>query len=168
MIYLGVDPGSQKTGWAVIEDLGFDWRLVDSGLIKTKASWSHVQFYAYLRQEILYLCGAHMVNCAAIESPFVKPGFRLDTAIVLGEVNGIIKLACYERGVDISVWPPKSTKKAISGRGNATKKQVKDAVKVLFGQDLGEHEADAVAVAVCLINATRAAAVARKEGEDER
>ena len=164
MIVLGLDPSSKKTGWAVIEDLGFDWSLVDAGVIEAKYNWSRVEQLDHISIGAGTLCREYHPDFGAIETPFVHPKHRLDTAIVLGEVLGVIKLTCHKACLVTAVFPPSTVKKAITGKGNASKAQVQQAVKTIFGQQLPPDAADAVAVAVCFINANRAANVAKMEG----
>lgn len=84
-----------------------------------------------------------------MEDPFAHPGFPR-TAIVMGQVCGVIQLAAAHAGVPVDALPPASVKRAVAASGQAGKRQVQRMVRVLLalGESPASHVADALALAL--------------------
>lgn len=145
---LGIDPGSNVTGFGVIDCDGSKEIYVDSGCIRvtgdTLAERLKVIFAGV--DELLAL---HQPDHACAESVFMhrNPG----TAIKLGQARGAAISAIAMRDVPLSEYAPAEIKKTIVGRGNADKEQVQYMVKMLLklSRQPANDAADALACALC-------------------
>src|SRR5208282_6827648 len=80
------------------------------------------------------------------------------TAILMGHARGVICLAARLAGIPVLSFSAKRVKQSITGNGNASKLQVQRAVQHFFSLDRTPHPpdvADALAVALCYVNAVR-------------
>ena len=152
MRVLGIDPGSETTGWGVVEgdDTGHGYHLVEFGVLKlsTAASFSSrlLKIYRGLEEVIDKL----KPDACAIEEVFyaVNPKVTLK----LGQVRGVALLVAESAALEIGEYSPRLVKQTVAGYGNAEKRQVQEMVKVLLSlRTIPEpHDAaDALAVAIC-------------------
>jgi len=154
---LGVDPGSQRTGFGVIELAGGRTRYVASGVIRAGRG----DFPGRLRiifEGLVALIGEHGTGEAAIEQVFVNR--NAGSALKLGQARGAAICACASRGLAVSEYGARAVKQALVGGGAADKRQVAYMVGVVLGLDgdLQEDAADALAVALCHAQHDRMAA----------
>ncbi len=151
MIILGVDPGSLRTGYGIIETDGRCHALLAKGVITPS---SHAPLHGRLRavyQGVVTLIESHRPDLLAVEDCFHAVNTR--TALVLGHVRGVVLLAGAEAGIPIHEFPPATVKAQITGFGRAEKQQVALMVSRLLNlpADLEPGDAaDALAVALCL------------------
>ena len=150
IVVIGVDPGSLVTGYSIIERTGGTSRLLDCGTIRLTPGLPLTarlhQIYTGLRT----LIETHRPDEMAIESAFY--GKNAQSALKLGHARGVSLLAAVECGVPTAEYSPREVKKAVAGRGAATKEQVRFMVRSLL--NLGERRmaldtSDAVAIALC-------------------
>lgn len=148
---IGIDPGSRKTGWGVIDVLHQERRLVhvDNGalFLNTKAELSDrlLELSKALAQVIETL----RPTCSAVEDVYVAKGAR--SALILGQARGAAVATLGLHGLSVETHTAAQVKARVTGRGRASKEQIAEMVCVLLG--LPEHPyedaADALAVAVC-------------------
>lgn len=150
---LGIDPGLDRTGWAVIEGSGAaGFALVACGLIHTAAGTPLPQRLDEIYQEIKKITAQFSPKEAAMEEMFfLKRALTMSHTI---QTRGVIMLALHQAGLSITAYPAKRVKLTISGSGSADKKQMQRMVqltlklaKVLSPDDV----ADAAAIALCHI-----------------
>ena len=82
------------------------------------------------------------------------------TAIIMGHVRGVIVLAAGEAGLPVEQYSPTHIKKAVTGRGHASKEQIQRMVQVLLNlRELpaADDATDALAMAIAHAHALRAA-----------
>ena len=152
MRVLGIDPGSETTGWGVVEgdDNGQKYRLIEFGAIKLSSS-------ATLSSRLLRICrGLEEVierlqpNACAIEEAFYSVNPKV--ILKLGQVRGVALLAAERAALEIGEYAPRRVKQTIAGYGNADKQQVQEMVRILLSlRAVPEpHDAaDALALAIC-------------------
>jgi crossover junction endodeoxyribonuclease RuvC len=149
---LGIDPGLQVTGYAVIEPSSRGARVVEAGVIRSgKARVGLGTRLEVLHAGILELLDAFPPAALALEqvhSHWKHPR----TAILLAHARGVIVLAATQRGVPVVGYAAARIKKTLTGSGRAPKEQMQHAIQVELG--LGRlpepHDvADACAVALC-------------------
>ncbi|MCY3852761.1 MAG: crossover junction endodeoxyribonuclease RuvC [Gammaproteobacteria bacterium] len=145
---IGVDPGLRRTGYGVIETDGYRHRYRDSGQI-CPGQGPIPQRLGKLFQELDEVLEVHAPDCAAVESSFVAA--NAGTALKLGQARGALISACVVRRVEVFEYSPRSMKQAITGRGGATKEQVRFMVQRLLGlaESPQADEADALGLALC-------------------
>jgi crossover junction endodeoxyribonuclease RuvC len=152
-VVLGIDPGTAVTGYGVV---GRDGRgalqLVECGVIRTKADQPLPRRLHDIHEGVRELIGRHAPHTLAVESIFYARNVR--TTVVLGHARGVILLAGAQAGLPIVEYPPAEIKKAVTGRGAATKEQVQFMVAQLLRLKTPPQPADAadgVATALCAL-----------------
>lgn len=168
MKILGIDPGLDRTGWAVLEkDGAAPPKLAASGLIHTPKSTPLEKRLAAIFDGLSSLIKAHLPAEAAIEEVFFSK--RADTQANTTHARGVILLACEKGAVPIFSYNPKVIKKTISGNGAAEKKQVQRMVQItlnLAAVPEPDDVADAMAAALCHLRlAPMARAVAKAKAK---
>ena len=168
MKILGIDPGLDRTGWAVLEkDGAAPPVLAASGLIHTPKGTPLEKRLASIFDELSALIRTHGPHEAAIEEVFFSK--RADTQANTTHARGVILLACEKGGVPISSYNPKVIKKTISGNGAAEKKQMQRVVQLILKlASLPEPDdvADAMAAALCHLRlAPMARAIAKAKAK---
>ena len=137
---LGIDPGTTRIGYGIIEnDL-----VVDYGLINGKNSLE------IIHQEIKRIILKHNPDVVSIEKLFFSKNVK--TALRVGEARGVILLAAHEEKIPIREYTPIQVKLAVTGYGKADKKQIQQMVKVLLKLSeipKPDDVADALAIAIC-------------------
>ncbi len=159
MLILGVDPGSQRTGYGFIDTDGRRHVLVERGVLSPPP---HQELPARLRaihDGLAALIARLRPDALSVEDVFHAVNAR--SALVLGHVRGVVLLAGAEAGLPVHAFPPATVKAQVTGYGRAEKRQV--ALMVSRILDLPSDAepgdaADALAVALCL--AHRIAAMA--------
>jgi crossover junction endodeoxyribonuclease RuvC len=147
---LGVDPGSLRTGWGVIEGPAARPRLVDSGVIRLGGRGTFAQRLHRLRSEFEELLGLLAPSAAAVEMPF--HGTNARAALQLAHARGVLLAALAGAGVPVTEYSPAAIKSAVAGTGRAQKDQVQAMVGRLLGLPAlagPADRADALAVALC-------------------
>ncbi len=163
MRVLGIDCGSQRTGYGVIESDGVEHRMLDAGVIRTNAKTPFEKRLLEISKGLRRLIGFHAPEWAAVEAVFHAA--NVQTALKLAHVRGIALLAVAEAGVDLAEYSPLEIKTSVVGYGRAEKHQVQAMVQSLLRLPAAiesEDASDALAVAIC--HATRASSALRIAG----
>ena len=155
---LGIDPGSRRTGWAVISQQGRQLTTVDSGTITLHANQELSERLGQLQDSLESLLDRITPAAVAVEDIFSHRNPR--SALALGQARGVALAAAARRGVPVFSYAPATVKQAVCGHGRADKAQIGRMVQALLGlkRDLGQDEADAMAVAICHALASRSRA----------
>jgi crossover junction endodeoxyribonuclease RuvC len=131
MIVLGIDPGTALTGYGVVRGDGTRAPvLVECGVVRTKARNPLPSRLLEIFDGICELLERHHPDAIAVEGVFYARNVR--TTVVLGHARGVVLLAAEQRGVPIHEFSPAEIKKAVAGRGAATKEQVQFMVARLL------------------------------------
>lgn len=150
MRILGIDCGTERTGWGVIESDGRRHQVLGHGVIRTKAAHPLELRLCSIAEGIRAVLDAHQPDSAAVEGVFYSQNVK--TALKLAHVRGVALLIVAERGVTLGEYSPAEIKSCVVGYGRAEKQQVQLMVRSLTGMR-GEFEtedaSDAVAVAIC-------------------
>ena len=159
MIVLGVDPGSLRTGYGVVESDGRCHRLVEMGALVPGKRVSLAEKLHHIHAGVAGLIERLHPDALAVEDVFHAANTR--TALVLGHVRGVVLLAGAERGVPVHEYPPATVKHQITGFGRAEKGQVAFMVTRLLALDAAAEPGDATdALAVALCFACRSTSLA--------
>jgi crossover junction endodeoxyribonuclease RuvC len=145
---LGLDPGSQATGFGLIDWVDGDARYVASGAIRTAGS----EFPPRLRQifdGVLALMREYAPREVAIERVFMHR--NADSALKLGQARGAALCAAFAGDPAVYEYAPREVKLAVVGQGGAQKEQVQLMVRTLLKLqgNLGADAADAIGIALC-------------------
>lgn len=153
MIVLGIDPGSRKTGYAVVESFKNRHRLLAFGTINLADIQPMPDKLVRIYEEIRKLFKEFNINSVAVEGGFY--GKNAQSAYKLGYARSAAVLSAALHGVRVVEYSPRKIKQSVTGNGNASKEQVKFMVKALLkSSDLSikEDESDACAAALCHIH----------------
>jgi crossover junction endodeoxyribonuclease RuvC len=162
---VGIDPGSERTGYGCVETDGRRHRLVTCGAITAVAADAFPARLARIHRELIALFAKTQPDCIAVESVFHAVNAR--SALKLGHARGVALLAAVEAGCAIVEYTPAEVKRAVVGYGRAEKRQVQQMVKLLLGleQPPTPYDAsDALAVAICHVHSGLKAKVDLKAG----
>jgi len=123
VIVLGVDPGTQVTGYGVVRaDSPQNMSLIECGVIRTQARDPLPSRLREIYDGITELLKRHKPDVMSVEDVFYARNVR--TTVTLGHARGVILLAGEQAGVRIHEMAPAAIKKAVVGAGAATKEQV--------------------------------------------
>jgi len=158
---LGLDPGSQRTGYGVIDCHGNGERHVASGCIDV-AGQDMVLRLQRIYNAISALVAEHRPDMIAIERVFVHR--NPDSALKLGQARGVALCAAASLGASVHEYAPRAIKSAVTGYGAAAKPQVAQMVRnlLLLEMQLAADAADALAVALCHSQTRRLGALANQ------
>jgi crossover junction endodeoxyribonuclease RuvC len=162
MIVVGIDPGSLRTGWGVVQRDGQRLRAAGLGVIRPGARLPLERRLAAIHAELVAILQSYAPDCVAIETVF--HGVNTRALVTLGEARGVVMAVAGARAAQLVELAPAAIKKAVTGRGQATKEQVAHMVSVLLDpacrQQLLEQRArgahhdatDALAVAIAALH----------------
>lgn len=157
MLVLGIDPGIGTTGYGVVgEDARGDVALVTYGAIETPPGAPMPERLQRLYNELTAILREYQLDSVAVEQLFF--GRNVTTAIMVGQARGVALLAAAQAGLSVYEYKPAEVKQALSGYGNADKRQMQEMVKLLLHLDYiprPDDAADAVAIAVCHLHSQR-------------
>jgi crossover junction endodeoxyribonuclease RuvC len=144
---LGLDPGSRRTGFGVIECRGPDYRHVAHGCIAV-AGLEIVERLRRIFEGLQALISEHDPGEIAVERIFVNR--NVDSALKLGQARGAA-LCAIPQGTPVFEYAPRAIKLALVGSGAAEKVQVAHMIKTLLQLDgkISPDASDALAIAVC-------------------
>lgn len=153
MRLLGIDPGLRRTGYACVEIPArrLEPRLIEAGVLRLRVAAELPDRLRQLHEELEDMLEELAPTRMAVESVFSHARFAR-TAIVMGHARGVVLLAAGRRGLPVDELAPAEVKRAVAGRGNATKDQVRRAVMAQCGLRAmrGPSDvSDAVAIALC-------------------
>jgi crossover junction endodeoxyribonuclease RuvC len=151
----GIDPGSDRTGYGCVERVGGRHSLVICGSLSGRSNATFPEKLQAIHCGLAALLREHAPQCVAVESIFYARNVR--SALKLGHARGVALLAASEAGLPVVEYAPAEIKRAVVGYGRAEKHQVQRMIALLLGLDSppSPHDvADALAVAICHLNAT--------------
>ncbi len=145
---LGIDPGSRRTGFGVIEVAGPHLTYVASGCIRSPEETLAQRLHT-IHEEVAALVRAYRPGEAVIENVFVRRNAA--AALKLGQARGAALCALAGCGLPVYEYSPAQVKQAVVGRGRAEKVQVQHMVQALLGLAAPPpaDAADALACAIC-------------------
>lgn len=142
MIVLGVDPGTQLTGYGVVRAASpAAMTLVECGVIRTSARDPLAIRLREIYDGVVEVQRRHHPDVLCLEDVFYSRNVR--TTVTLGHARGVILLAAVQSGVRVHEMPPASIKKAVVGSGAATKEQVQFMVARLLRLKTAPRPSDA-------------------------
>jgi crossover junction endodeoxyribonuclease RuvC len=150
MKILGIDPGLQVCGYAVVEGDS----LVEAGAVRTNAKAAIEVKLNQIAEDIESLLRKFKPEVVAVEqlySHYAHPR----TAILMGHARGVILQSCAAAGVQVRSFSATRIKKSLTGNGRASKEQVQKTIQTILRLPrLPEPDdvADAIAAALCCAN----------------
>ena len=150
MRVVGIDPGSNITGYGIVEKNGSDLKTLKWGAIRTKRNQSFPEKLKKIYDDLCEIIKAYEPTEAVIENIFFAENAR--SALKLGQVRGATILAAINSGLKTAEYTPLEVKQSITGYGRADKQQVQSMVtKLLCLKEIPKplDASDALAVAIC-------------------
>ena len=145
---IGIDPGSRRTGYGIVDMSGATINYVTSGIVRLPEE-SLPQRLQLIFDAVSQLIEEYKPVVMSIEDVFMSINPR--GALKLGQARGAAILAGTNAKLPVSEYSPRSVKQVIVGTGSADKKQVQMMVTSLLKlpSEPAEDAADGLAVAIC-------------------
>ncbi len=150
MIILGIDPGTLIAGYGVIQRTGNTVSLLDVGVIKNNAAVSMPLRLKKIYSVVTAVIEHYHPDEFAIETAFYSKNAQ--SALKIGQARGVSILAGVNYEIPVTEYSPREIKKAVTGKGAASKEQVQYMMMSLLklkAKPKHFDSTDALAVAVC-------------------
>ena len=148
MIALGIDPGTRRVGFGVVEKNFGDIRFVAAGLLNITSS-DDIAALLEIKSETSRIIKKFKPDIFGIEKLYFAKNQK--TAIAVAQARGVLLLAAAEAGIPIKEYAPNEVKSGVTGYGSADKKAVLKMVQLTLGKhDLKviDDASDALALAI--------------------
>jgi len=149
MIFIGIDPGSARMGWGVIDDAPADPEVVAYGCLETKSGNTDSYRLRLLFEGFNRLLDKYQPGAMGIEDLFFFKNQK--TIVKVGQARGVALLSAELKGISAFSYTPPQIKLAVTGYGKADKRQVQMMTKTILKLDKmpkPDDTADALAVAL--------------------
>lgn len=150
MRVLGIDCGTERTGYGVIDSDGRLHSMVAAGCIRSSTRDPLELRLRNIAAELRRLMTEYRPDCAAVEEVFFAVNAR--SALKLSHVRGVALLLIAEADVSLGEYSPLEVKLSVVGYGRAEKSQVQQMVASLLrlrAPIQSEDASDALAIAIC-------------------
>lgn len=147
---LGIDPGSNITGYAIIGVDGYELSVIDIGCINVKKVNDHFERIKIIHSKVKELINHQSPNVLSIEGPYY--GQNVQSMLKLGRAQGVVIAAALEFGIDVYEYAPRRVKISVTGNGRASKEQVAGMINNILqlkDDSLPFDATDAAAIALC-------------------
>ena len=154
MRILGIDPGLQVCGYAVIEAGEGTEALIEAGVFRTNSDLTIEEKLNQISQDtktLLEKFGPQIVAVEQLYSHYAHPR----TAILMGHARGVILQKAAEAGIEVRSFSATRIKKSVTGNGRASKEQMQKAIQTVLALPelpTPSDVADAIAAALCCAN----------------
>ena len=149
MVILGIDPGLERMGFAILEVVKGKTLLRDCGCVKTSKDLTLEERLKELAKDLDEILTTWKPQAAAVEELFFSKNTK--TALAVAHARGVILLQLAEHGLSVRTFNPLTIKQAICGDSKADKKQMQKMVQYELGIKLkSDDTVDAVAIALCM------------------
>lgn len=149
-IILGIDPGTNITGFGVIKVSGGEAILLDLGVINLSKSGDHYLKLKEIFEQVTKIIDRYHPDELAIEAPFY--GKNVQSMLKLGRAQGTAIAAALARSIPIFEYAPRKIKMSITGQGAASKEQVAAMLRNILKFSDSSYKLDAtdgLAAAMC-------------------
>ena len=147
---LGVDPGTNILGFAILEVNKGKLSVPDLGVIRLQQCPDHHQKLRHIHERLQGVIRSFQPSVMAIEAPFF--GKNVQSMLKLGRAQGVAIAAAITMDLSVYEYAPRKIKQSITGKGNATKEQVAAMLEQILQLKLDHHTldaTDALAAALC-------------------
>jgi len=169
---LGIDPGSRHTGYAILSEKDGVLKVELCDVLHLYKEENHTRRLQTIFEEISEIIKREKPTTCAVETPVY--GVDPLAMLKLGRAQAAALLAITNQGISVAEYYPKKVKKAITGNGNASKKQIAYMLDKIVGTDTGKLQTDAtdaLAVAWChytYLNSTANVSGSKKMHQNNR
>lgn len=149
MRVLGIDCGTERTGFGVIDSDGVAHRMIAAGVIRTNPERALAERLSVIASRLRDVIAEHRPQAVAVEEVFHSVNTK--SALKLAHVRGVALLTAADAALDIGEYSPMEVKTSVVGYGRAGKSQVQLMVRSLLQLETEQAEdaSDALAVAIC-------------------
>lgn len=152
MRILGIDPGYARVGWGILEVQNSEFRIKNYGCIETSKNTDSQERLVSIYKEVCVLITKYKPDALAVEELFFTNNAK--TAFKVGEARGVIILAGAIQKISVVSYTPLQVKIAVTGYGNADKRQVGRMVKAILKlKEMPKLDDTVDAIAVALTHA---------------
>ncbi len=146
--YLGIDPGINHTGWAILDVDGSSSHYVAGGVIEPEKG-ALSERLRVIAATLSTLCDTYQPTAAACEKVFVN--VNPQSTLILGQARGAAIASVALKGVSVAEFSPSEIKQAVTGSGRAKKADIQRMVALLLKlpEERPSDESDAIACALC-------------------
>ncbi|MBI3589237.1 MAG: crossover junction endodeoxyribonuclease RuvC [Candidatus Liptonbacteria bacterium] len=148
MLIIGIDPGSRRIGYGLIEKTACKINLITAGILRIKAK-NDPSALVETKNHFLALIKKYRPTVLAIEKLYFAKNQK--TAMAVAESRGVIIFLAKESGLIVREFSPSVVKAGITGYGSADKKAVAKMVKIILNQpelQVIDDVSDALAAAI--------------------
>lgn len=149
-VILGIDPGTNRTGYGIVRSEGNALHLVVLGDIDLHRIGDPYRKLQHIFERVCQLIDTYRPDEAALESPFF--GANVQSMLKLGRAQGVAMAAALSHDRPVYEYAPTRIKQSITGTGSASKEQVASTIERLLKIDKRPRRLDAtdgMAVALC-------------------
>ena len=165
---LGIDPGTNVLGYAVVEVQSKKTvKVLEMGVVKMSHLGNAYAKLGKIFERIVTIIDIYKPTAMAIEAPFF--GKNVQSMLKLGRAQGVSIAAGISSGLEVTEYSPKKIKQSVTGNGNAAKEQVAAMLEMTLKVDLSSHyldATDALATAMCHFYQTGSAVGGKKKYSD--
>lgn len=154
MILLGIDPGLQVCGYAVVNKELLRQTLIEAGVFSTDGKASLQERLGQIAEDIDTVLQTHTPDVVAVEQLYAHYKHPR-TAILMGHARGVILQRAAQAGAQVRSFSATRIKKSLTGNGRASKVQMQRAIQTVLNLPAPPEPpdvADAIAVAMCCAN----------------
>lgn len=149
MRIIGIDPGTGRLGFGVVDAKAGKLTLVDAGIVTTPPHTPTAVRLEDIYESLTGIIKATNPSMMAIEKLFFAR--NVTTAMSVAEARGVALLVAQQAGLKIEEYTPMQIKQSITGYGKADKKQMQEMVRLQLGLKTvpkPDDAADALAAAI--------------------
>lgn len=152
MKVLGIDPGTHRLGWALVEGTPHNQRAVKHGCLDLPPKAARSLYLPRIHTLLATLLKAHAPAAVGLETLLFQTNVK--TALTVAEARGVVELAAAQASVPVVELAPNTIKSCVAGHGGASKQEVAHMVGLLLREDVStlvDDEVDALAIAMTTI-----------------
>lgn len=166
MRVLGIDPGTVRLGYGIVDEIEGVVSMVACGVLSVPPKSPVESRLSQLYTEVNAIVTRYHPDEVAVEEPFVAVNAR--TALAMGRAQTVAMLAAASHSLPVYRYLPAQVKQQVTAYGGSGKEQVQEMVKLLLGlAELPQPSdaADALAVALCHLHRRRFSKILGEESE---
>ncbi len=137
MRVMGIDPGSNCTGYGIVEETNGDLKVVHWGSVKTRPRQSFPEKLKFIYDELIATSREFNPDEVAVEDMFYATNVK--SALKLGQTRGVAILSAVNEGKPVAEYSPLEVKQSVVGYGRAEKEQETVRKALAVGADRGVH-----------------------------
>ena len=152
MRILGVDPGTHRLGYGVIEVDGPARRCLEAGCLEARRRDPIERRLHVLHAGLVEVARRWRPDQLAVEEPFVAPQRGAKSAVAVGQAQALALLVAADAGIEVHRYAPSQVKHAVADYGAGTKAQLQRSLRLLLAlppEPMADDASDALAVALC-------------------